>query len=49
MRRDTKTGLQDTAPYRCNNNKEKTNMYLVMGITGNVGGANVAGCMGALA
>jgi uncharacterized protein YbjT (DUF2867 family) len=39
MRRDAKTGLQDTAPYRCNNNKEKTNMYLVMGITGKVGGA----------
>jgi uncharacterized protein YbjT (DUF2867 family) len=30
---------QDTAPYRFNNNKKKTIMYLVMGITGNVGGA----------
>ena len=39
MHRDAKTGLQDTAPYRCKNNKEKTIMYLVMGITGKVGGA----------
>jgi uncharacterized protein YbjT (DUF2867 family) len=33
-----KNGAQDTLPFHCNN-KEKTNMYLVMGITGNVGGA----------
>jgi hypothetical protein len=30
--------LLSQPPYRCNN-KEKTSMYLVMGITGNVGGA----------
>src|SRR5258708_31633487 len=29
----------NTVPYRCKNNKEKTSMYLVMGITGKVGGA----------
>src|SRR6202522_961272 len=37
--RDAKTRLQNTVPYRCKNNKEKTSMYLVMGITGKVGGA----------
>jgi len=37
MRRDAKTGLQKYGPYPCKNNKEKTSMHLVMGITGKVG------------